>query len=558
VKFKLYNNAGEGPDSTGLYLDGAVPFNVGSHDLTGTGINLHDGDLFQVQLTYDGTTLTETITDTNTRASTTISYALNLVSTLGTSQAYVGFTAGTGGLTSVQNIQNWTYTEETPGQPASPSVAVSDPVTVPDTTSVPQGAATPGLYDPASATFFLRNTNQAGPADSSFVYGPAGQNWIPLAGDWTGSGTTTVGLYDPSTSVFFLRDSNSAGAADITFQFGPAGLKTPWIPLTGDWTDTGTTSVGLYDPATGTFYLKDSNSAGPADMTFIYGPGNQGWLPIAGDWDGNGTTTVGLYNPTTGTFYLKNTNSSGPADLTFNYGPGGQGWRPLAGVWNGSTTTVGVYDPATGTFYLKDTNSAGPADLTFNYGPGGQGWTPLVGSWVASQGESLQAARSTGVAPALVNADATGLTAGVLSPIVQQAIARWAAAGAPSTTLAQMANTQLVVGDLPNGELAHESPGQIVIDRTAAGYGWFVDPTPGNDQEFAADTSDTQLHAVDPQAVDRIDLLTVVEHELGIVAGLKDLDSSTTDLMSGQLAAGIRRVPTAADVDAIFAIGGVS
>ncbi len=251
---------------------------------------------------------------------------------------------------------------------------------------------------------------------------------------------------------------------------------------------------------------------------------------------------------------MKNTNSAGPADLTFNYGPGGNlGWEPIAGDWNGGTTTVGLYNPASGTFFLKDTNSAGPADMTFNYGPGGLDWTPLVGSWIVSEGESLQAVRGTDAAPSLVNAATTPLTTAALAPIVQQAIARWAAAGVPSTTLAQMANTHVVVGDLPSGELAQESTGQIVIDRTAAGYGWFVDPTPGEDQEFAVDTSDAQLHAIAPQAVDQMDLLTVVEHALGSVAGLQDQDSSSTDLMSGQLAAGIRRVPTAADVDAIFA-----
>jgi hypothetical protein len=43
------------------------------------------------------------------------------------------------------------------------------------------------------------------------------------------------------------------------------------------------------------------------------------------------------------------------------------------------------------------------------------------------------------------------------------------------------------------------------------------------------------------RAVDRIDLLTVVEHELGHVAGLDDLDPFADNLMSGSLASGIRR-----------------
>ncbi|MCC8994427.1 MAG: hypothetical protein LM550_12230, partial [Candidatus Contendobacter sp.] len=78
-----------------------------------------------------------------------------------------------------------------------------------------------------------------------------------------------------------------------------------------------------------------SNSAGASNITFSYGPANQGWLPLVGDWDGNGTQTIGLYNPATARFYLRNSNSKGAADLTFFYGPANAGWKPLIGDWNG-------------------------------------------------------------------------------------------------------------------------------------------------------------------------------------------------------------------------------
>ena len=61
------------------------------------------------------------------------------------------------------------------------------------------------------------------------------------------------------------------------------------------------------------------------------------------------------------------------------------------------------------------------------------------------------------------------------------------------------------------------------------------------------------MQAIDPRAVDRIDLLTVVEHELGHVAGLGDLDPSLCDLMSSSLSMGIRRQVSVSDVDAVFA-----
>ena len=54
-----------------------------------------------------------------------------------------------------------------------------------------------------------------------------------------------------------------------------------------------------------------------------------------------------------------------------------------------------------------------------------------------------------------------------------------------------------------------------------------------------------KLTAIDPRAVDRIDLLTVVEHELGHVLGLDDLDASLDALMSAKLGSGVRRLPSA-------------
>jgi hypothetical protein len=50
-----------------------------------------------------------TITDTKTSASFSKSWAINIPSTVGGNTAYVGFTAGTGGLTAQQSVTAWTY-----------------------------------------------------------------------------------------------------------------------------------------------------------------------------------------------------------------------------------------------------------------------------------------------------------------------------------------------------------------------------------------------------------------------------------------------------------------
>ena len=107
VKFDLYNNAGEGTNSTGLYTNGASP-TIPATTLGG-GVNLHSGDPMQVQMVYDGTTLTMTITDTTTAATFTTSWPINIPAMMAGNTAYVGFTGGTGGGTVIQQILSWTY-----------------------------------------------------------------------------------------------------------------------------------------------------------------------------------------------------------------------------------------------------------------------------------------------------------------------------------------------------------------------------------------------------------------------------------------------------------------
>ena len=80
------------------------------------------------------------------------------------------------------------------------------------------------------------------------------------------------------------------------------------------------------------FYLKNANTPGNADISFVYGI--RGDIPIAGDWTGKGYVTVGVYRPSESRFYLKNTHSSGEADIEFSYGAPGD--TPLTGRWRNS------------------------------------------------------------------------------------------------------------------------------------------------------------------------------------------------------------------------------
>ncbi|MCS6850698.1 MAG: Ig-like domain-containing protein, partial [Gemmataceae bacterium] len=116
------------------------------------------------------------------------------------------------------------------------------------------------------------------------------------------------------------------------------------------------------------------------------------------------------------------------------------------------------------------------------------------------------------------------LTAAELAPVVQQAKAWWVSRGADP---AAFDNVRFEISQLnryDQGYLALQLDRQtIAVDASAAGHGWSVDPW-----------------VVQPG---RVDLLTVVMHELGHVLGLGSLDPQVyaDDLMTATLAPGVRR-----------------
>ncbi len=217
----------------------------------------------------------------------------------------------------------------------------------------------------------------AGPADAQSSEG------FVLSGDWDGDGVDTVGLFVPadrnnpnSLNTWLLRNSNTTGVADLKFTFGRG-----WFPVVGDWDGEGTDTVGLYSQdARSIWLLRNSNSSGPADLNFAYGDsgwpvvgdwdGNDRGTPVVGDWDGDGVDTIGLVSGNApNRWFLRNTNTAGSADVSFEYGDLG---RPLTGDWDGGghQDTPGIMDSQFNPYrwYLRLSNTSGIGDIGFEYG----------------------------------------------------------------------------------------------------------------------------------------------------------------------------------------------
>jgi Ca2+-binding RTX toxin-like protein len=155
------------------------------------------------------------------------------------------------------------------------------------------------------------------------------------------------------------------------------------------------------------------------------------------------------------------------------------------------------------------------------------------------------------MAPAGISA--ANITKAEVDAIASQAVDRWQAAGLTSAVVGELSAVTYRVAPLDDALLGFydESSNQIVIDEDAAGWGWFVDSTADDSTEFEQTVSSTELQSRDGDDLDgRIDLLTVVMHELGHVAGFDDLLPHQFDnsLMSLELELGTRRLPPSQDV----------
>jgi hypothetical protein len=319
----------------------------------------------------------------------------------------------------------------------------------------------------------------------------------------------------------------------------------------------------------------DVNGDGRADLIAGAGPGNTPRVTALDAVTGGTLADFFAYAPafSAGVYVSAGDfNGDGRADIVTGPGWGG---GPHVLVYNAANAqpirSVFAYNPSyTGGVKVAtvDANNDGRLDIAVAPGFGGgphvrqlDGQTMAVineffayhgaftgGVFVAGGkpagfgGSPLRAA--DGMADIIT--DAPALTDDALAPIVEQARLRLAAANLSAEASQRLASIDVRVSNLAGDYLGLAYSDHIAIDIDAAGYGWFIDATPDADEEFTGDAQSP--------ARDRMDLLSVVMHELGHAIGLDDLDpvEFPDEIMSATLETGVRRASEMA-VDDIFA-----
>jgi uncharacterized delta-60 repeat protein len=216
--------------------------------------------------------------------------------------------------------------------------------------------------------------------------------------------------------------------------------------------------------------------------------------------------SVGATGQTKDTVLVARLNSNGTLDATF--GAGGFKTQVIAaGLEVSPGGAIGVALQSSGSIIVA----------------GGENGHPFLMRFFGDS--PLHAAGGATVA----NSDAKPLTAAQVQPLLTEALTRWQMAG---VNVSSLQGINLRIADLGGSTLGLASGNTIALDDNAAGHGWFVDSTPGNDSEFTMPGNQGEQG--------KIDLLTTLMHEVGHLIGH---DHAEGGVMQETLGVGKRLTP---------------
>ncbi len=405
-----------------------------------------------------------------------------------------------------------------------------------------------------------------GPYGGRYYSCPIG-TWAAGSHAYTITATDSLGDSSTASGTFVVVDPGTlaivgggGGTLNVVGTLQPVTINT--MPF-----DVGTVTLG-----TGALVLNGNAGTVNGSVTYgsvVYTGGSYtGVLPVS-----VGTLTVNLTPPSPGDVTVIPINAgsitiSGDAPVVQLNGGLCLGNLNGVAVVEAGNATNGIPEPNEDlavTWNVPNVNAITMQAVTVDghvftaiEGTDGGGYRCDIGGWTAGAHTfAIQMTSATGnqiftgtfsvAAPLTVDASTAAatpadlITDAQLAPIVAAAKARWSAPGSSQVDSA-LANIEFKVANLPSGVLSEKWQNTIWIDDDAAGYGWFVDPTPGDDAEFAAVAGTSSLTApADTAAAQHADLLTAVMHEMGQVLG--NSDTMADDLTNAMLSLGTRRIP---------------
>ncbi len=273
VKFDLYNvsTSDDTANLTGFYTDGEWPQPPNpEYDMAPSGINIQSGHLMSATLAYNGTQLTETVTDTVTHATYTNSYTANIPSIVSGNSAFIGFGGGTGAALDDVYINSWTYTNSS--LPATTTALTATPAsgTTGQSIGLTATVASQSGTTPTGTVTFL----QGGTAVGTAAVNSSGRATLNITTLPAGADSITAQYGGDSTHA---GSASSAVTVNIASSSGNAALTATTTTLTASATQV---NPGQNLTVTAKVTPRSGSAIPSGTVTFLYGSTSLGTVPL--------------------------------------------------------------------------------------------------------------------------------------------------------------------------------------------------------------------------------------------------------------------------------------
>ena len=388
----------------------------------------------------------------------------------------------------------------------------------------------------------------------------AENTWLNVSvGDFDGDGRDDLIGRVASTSEWIV--GRSTGTRFDVQRWGSWPLVTPdpfAQVLVGDYNGDGRDDVAGRASTNGDWIVSLSTGTAlvlGATRWARWGTGST-WLDArVGDVNGDGRDDIVGRVASNGDWYL-NQSTGSAFSLTKTGNWAGSSWSNVAFAdFTGDGRADLVGRSATGAWTVSPWNGTGFVNESWGSWTTTSTWQDVL---VGNFSNRVPGALNVAAAAPVEASSAANLTDTELRPIVGAAIAQMVRTSPQQAAL--LDSIQFQIADLPGTLLGQALGTTVLIDRDAAGFGWFLDSTPDDSSEFAVANGIGGLRSGSRSAArDQVDLLSVILHELGHAIGE---DHEASGVMQSTLDPGTRYAwekasdspsTSTANIDAYFA-----
>jgi Ca2+-binding RTX toxin-like protein len=366
VEFDMFGGSG-----TNFATNGKT----GTYNSTGQ-VSFGNGDKVQVTLSYNGSVLTENLTDLNNGATYSASYMTNLASVLGSGSAYVGFTGGTGGLASTQVVSNFTFTSG-----SSEQIKLDGAFTNPE-----DGVQTVQFADGTTWTRSQLVAMAAASSGDPFATSPQVIDSHGTAQLEQSTGSNDTFLFNPGYGLLEIDEKTSDPEAANVLAFG-AGIVPSAVAVTAD--------------AAGNFYLTVAGTGDRVQLDNMFSDAGSGVQSVSFA-DGTVWTRQHLFAlETTGTTGNDRIYGTTGSDVIDGKGAPSTSAQGDTAIGNGGNDTF-IFNPGYGQLEIDEVDSSPnaanvlqlgqgilPSAVSVTYDGRGGFYLSVAGSSTSAQGDRI-------------------------------------------------------------------------------------------------------------------------------------------------------------------------